>query len=115
MEFTVNMSFNGSQEVALANNYPNIRVFTVGQGNTSLTPYAELASIEQTWATASQASIGGAGLWTYFSGVCWFYAKNLYGISTYCGIGDQSFFCCHNYSCGYRRNFDLQYNHIIQL
>jgi hypothetical protein len=35
MQFTVNLAFNATTELALANNYPHIRLFTVGQSTTS--------------------------------------------------------------------------------
>lgn len=37
---------NATAEISDANNYPNIRVMTVGQGNASAVPFVELASIE---------------------------------------------------------------------
>ena len=46
MQFTVSSALNASAEIAAAN-YANIRVFTVGQGNSSATPLRDLASIEQ--------------------------------------------------------------------
>jgi len=68
---------NVTAELADANNYPNIRVFTVGQGTTSTTPLRELGSIEQAWVAASNASIGLGG-WTAFSAVCWFTYRDVY-------------------------------------
>jgi len=77
MQMTVDSVFNWTQEVQKAANYPNIRLFTVGQGTVSLTPLAELASIEQTWVGASPNSVGG-GNWTEFSAACWFFGRNLF-------------------------------------
>jgi sialate O-acetylesterase len=65
MEFTVASALNASAEIAAAN-YPWIRVFTVGQGNSSNTPFVDLASVEQTWTAATPASIGGPD-WHEFS------------------------------------------------
>jgi hypothetical protein len=56
---------NASEEVAAAN-YPDIRVFTVGQGTTSATPLTQLGSVAQGWTPATPASIG-AGNWSEFS------------------------------------------------
>jgi len=77
MQFTTGLGFNATAEINDANNYPNIRVFTVGQSTTSATPLAELAAVEQIWSVSSSASIGGPD-WQYFSAVCWFFGKNLY-------------------------------------
>jgi len=77
MQFTVSLAFNASAEIADADKYPNIRLFTVGQGTTSPTPLVELATIEQYWAVASSKSVGGND-WGYFSAVCWFFGKRLY-------------------------------------
>jgi hypothetical protein len=35
MQFTVNTAFNATEEIALANRYPHVRLLTVGQGTTS--------------------------------------------------------------------------------
>lgn len=77
MQFTVTNGFNATQEVAAANNYPNIRLFTVGQGTTSNTPLQNLSTIEQRWSVASNVSVGGAQ-WGYFSAVCWFFGRDIY-------------------------------------
>lgn len=68
---------NVTQELQRANKYPLIRVFTVGQGNQSDTPFTQLASIEQPWAVASSASIGVGG-WSAFSAVCWFTYRDIF-------------------------------------
>jgi len=77
MQMTVSEVFNATEEAAKANNYPNIRVFTVGQTTVSNTPLPELASIEQPWSVSSSASIGAAA-WSYFSAACWFFGRDLY-------------------------------------
>eukprot|EP01113_Clastostelium_recurvatum_P045098 TRINITY_DN76_c0_g1_i1.p1 TRINITY_DN76_c0_g1~~TRINITY_DN76_c0_g1_i1.p1 ORF type:complete len:502 (-),score=102.31 TRINITY_DN76_c0_g1_i1:79-1584(-) len=76
MQFTVHSAFNATTEIAEAAKYPQIRVFTVGTGNISLTPLSELASFTQPWSVASPDSIGKND-WGYFSAVCWFYGKYL--------------------------------------
>lgn len=68
---------NATAEIAAANAYPAIRVFTVGQGTTSTTPLAQLGSIEQGWALAANTSIGLGG-WTAFSAVCWFTYRDIF-------------------------------------
>jgi sialate O-acetylesterase len=74
---TVSQVFNASDEAAAANNYPNIRVFTVGQGTNSTTPLVQLKTIEQAWAVASSTSIGGPQ-WGYFSASCWFFGRTVF-------------------------------------
>lgn len=76
--FTVHSEFNSTVEIARANNYPNIRVFTVGEGGTtSATLLTQLGSIKQPWSVASAATIGVAD-WTAFSAVCWHFGRNLF-------------------------------------
>lgn len=80
MQFTLKSNAgvpNVTTEVQNANNYPYIRVFTVGQGNSSRVPFQELASIEQPWAVAANTSIG-FGSWSAFSAVCWFTYRDLF-------------------------------------
>jgi sialate O-acetylesterase len=76
LQMTVIDVFNGSTEAQRANNYPNIRVFTVGQGTQSSTPLTSLKTITQPWAVASNLSIGGPG-WAYFSATCWFFGRTI--------------------------------------
>jgi sialate O-acetylesterase len=77
VQFTVDQAFNATAEVAAANNYPYLRVVTVGQSSTSYTPLTQLASIEQNWIAASNLTIG-AGNWSAFSAVCWFFGRDIY-------------------------------------
>jgi len=77
MQFAVSNGFNASEEASLANNYPRIRVFTVGQGTQSTSPLQQLHTIEQGWAIASNTSIGGPQ-WGYFSAVCWFFGRDVH-------------------------------------
>jgi len=72
MELAVGNVFNATDEIALANKYPNIRLFTVGTGTTSTTPLEEFLTIAQPWSVASSATVGG------FSAACWFYGRDLY-------------------------------------
>jgi len=77
MQFTVSSAFNYTEEILAANNYPNIRVMTVGQGTYSQTPLNLLNTLAVGWAPASAATIG-AGNWSEFSAVCWFTGRYLY-------------------------------------
>jgi sialate O-acetylesterase len=93
MEFSMPGVFNASEEIAKADNYPNIRLFTVHSdlswpqtcGNS---PQDELCSVLQPWSVASADSIGSSlksddgeynyDVWSKFSGVCWYFGVNTY-------------------------------------
>jgi len=78
MEMTVSQALNATEEIEKSAYYKNIRLFTVGQQTTSpSTPLYEFRTIEQNWVAASPTTVGGPG-YSYFSGVCWFFATNLY-------------------------------------
>jgi sialate O-acetylesterase len=76
MQFTVNMMFNGSEEIANAGNFPKIRLFT-----TSLIPFGspieELLGINLNWSLASPETVGGKA-WDYMSAVCWLYGRQIH-------------------------------------
>lgn len=76
MQFTVAQLINATAEIALAANYPQIRIMTVGQGTASATPLPELATIAQNWSVASPSTVG-AGNWSEFSAVCWLFGRDL--------------------------------------
>lgn len=97
--------FNASEEEALADKYPNIRLFTAALV-ASDTPEQELLAVEQKWSVANSSefslslslsflltpfslpaisspeSVGG-GNWTYFSATCWFYGRTIYDVVQY--------------------------------
>jgi sialate O-acetylesterase len=70
MQFTVNMMFNATEEIANAGNFPKIRLFTVSL-IPSASPVEELLGINLTWSVASPQTVGGPS-WDYMSAVCWF-------------------------------------------
>lgn len=73
---------SATAEITQADQYPYIRLFTVGQNTISATALPNFATIEQTWQVASNLTVGGQP-WTYFSSLCWFYGKQIhvkYGI-----------------------------------
>jgi sialate O-acetylesterase len=76
MQMTVGMSFNATEEIANAGNYPKIRVFTAAQMESAI-PIEELLNIELYWAVASSKSVGGP-TWTYMSAVCWLYGRMIH-------------------------------------
>jgi sialate O-acetylesterase len=76
MQFTVNMMFNGTQEIQNAGNFSKIRLFTASL-LPSATPVEELLGINQNWSVASPESVGGPEA-DYFSAVCWVYGRMIY-------------------------------------
>ncbi len=76
MQLTVNMIYNGSEEIANAGNYPKIRVFTTALVPSAL-PIEELLGINLNWSVASPESIGGPN-WVYMSAVCWLYGRMIH-------------------------------------
>jgi sialate O-acetylesterase len=77
MQFTVDSAFNSTYQLARANNYPNVRIFSVGTHAISGTPLTKLAQFDLPWSVASSKTVGG-GNWTYMSAVCWFFGADLY-------------------------------------
>lgn len=74
MQFSMGSVTNVSTERQMANAYPNIRLFTVGQGTKSDLPLGDLQTIVQEWAVASNKTIVGGD---YFSAVCWFFGRQI--------------------------------------
>ncbi len=62
MVYAMGYVTNASAEIARADKYPSIRLFTVGQGTSSEYPLADLQTVEQPWTIASNASIAGNGI-----------------------------------------------------
>ena len=87
MQFSLPITTNATAEIAAADNFPSIRLFTVGQYNLSHVPWQDLEAIEQPWTVASSRTVAGANAsmpaspmgkgWNYFSSVCWLYGKRL--------------------------------------
>jgi sialate O-acetylesterase len=76
MEFTTIQMLGAQKEIADANNYPNIRLMTAYEEESS-TPLDDLLRVQQNWTSASNVSVGGPA-WAYFSAVCWLYGKNIH-------------------------------------
>lgn len=77
MQFAMGAITNVSVERELANNYPTIRLFTVGQKTASKTPLSDLQTIEQNWSVASNTTIVGGGGFGWFSAVCWIFGRQI--------------------------------------
>jgi len=84
MQFAIPAITNSSYEIQLANKYPDIRLFTVGDGTTSRVPLNNLATIQQLWSVASNTTIAGDGGFGYFSAVCWIFGRQVHD-----GLGGQ--------------------------
>jgi sialate O-acetylesterase len=73
MQMTVNMIFNGTEEIANAGNFPKIRLFTAALVPSSV-PVEELLGIILHWSVASPQTVNGPP-WEYMSAVCWVYGR----------------------------------------
>jgi len=73
MQFSVSGMFNGSVEIANANKYPKIRLFTVVDTQAS-TPQEELLAIGLKWSVASNMTVASG----YTSAVCWLYGRMIH-------------------------------------
>lgn len=79
MEFPLPRNINGTQEAEKGDQYPHIRIFTVGKGTRSTTPLPDLQTIEQRWSVAKNQTLNhpNKGGWGDFSAVCWFFGKHV--------------------------------------
>jgi sialate O-acetylesterase len=79
MQFSVGGNENAAAYAKEASNYPNIRLFTVGQGTSSKgVKLMDLKTIEQKWVAAGPKSVTDGSAFNYFSAVCWFFGKGVY-------------------------------------
>ena len=76
MVFATRAMLNGTDEVAAADAFPDIRLFSVGQSTPRPpapgVPLQQLGTLEQPWARASAGSVAG------FSAVCWVAGRALH-------------------------------------
>ena len=80
MVFSVAGTTNGTREAMMGNNYPHIRVFTVGQATSSPDkPLGDLQTVEQPWQVANELSLMDTGMGAFgtFSSVCWFFGQTV--------------------------------------
>lgn len=78
MEFALGDESNRTSEIAAAERYPQIRLFTVGSGGFfSHTPLTSLRAVEQPWVVASPTSVARGGMFGVFSAVCWFFGRQV--------------------------------------
>jgi sialate O-acetylesterase len=80
MQFAMADVFNATAEIAAADHYPHIRIFTVGQATQNRAgqpPLLDLATVQQPWTVANNASVSAGGEFGVFSAVCWLAGKHL--------------------------------------
>jgi len=82
MVFATRAMLNGAQEVAAADSFPDLRLFSVGQGTARPpapgVPLLQLGTVEQPWTRASALSVGGSATRAGFSAVCWVAGRTLH-------------------------------------
>lgn len=82
MEFAMPAVADAAAEKQEANDFPNIRFFSVGHRTQSLTPLRDLQTVWEPWQVASNLTINkdaypGHTLFSTFSATCWLFGKNL--------------------------------------
>lgn len=78
MVFSVPSMTNASAEIQRANDYPNIRIFTVGQKTSSKTPLSNLVTIEEPWSVVTNLTVNSRSEFGYFSAVCFVFGREVY-------------------------------------
>lgn len=90
MEFTVNSAVNATEEIAAANGFPDIRLFSGPEQNVDTlnldgvfnVTHDELFYTRLNWSIATNQSVGcvdgSCKGWDYFSAACWFAVRDLY-------------------------------------
>ena len=79
MEFSIPGTTNATEEAKRANNYPHVRLFTVGKGTPGTDDFLmpDLQTVKQPWSVANSLSIAGQGDFSHFSSVCWFFGREI--------------------------------------
>ncbi|CAJ1065841.1 sialate O-acetylesterase [Xyrichtys novacula] len=71
MCFNISQVFNASEELALAEDYPHVRIFTAALEQ-SKTELADLIAVGLPWSVPTERSVAG------FSAVCWLFGRYMY-------------------------------------
>jgi len=78
MQFSIGGNVDAASYAKEADNYPSIRLFTVGQKTSSKVPLTDLKTIEQNWTSAGAKTVTDGSRFNYFSAVCWFFGKGIH-------------------------------------
>ena len=82
MVFAMPAIENATEEIAAADRYPAIRLFTVGEGTGGRTgaanAQADFGSVLQPWVRASSVSVASGGRFGLFSAVCWIFGRTVF-------------------------------------
>jgi sialate O-acetylesterase len=86
MQFSVPGDFDWEAEIAAADNYPYVRIMSVGQGYDlpqATEPLEDLYFLDMPWAVGSSLSVTTEdNNWAYrYSAVCWFFGKDIFDTS----------------------------------
>ena len=101
MQFAIPAITNSSYETQRANDYPLIRLFSVGQGTSSKTPLMNLATIQETWSVASNTTVNNGNGFGIFSAVCWIFGRDVFdGLGGSVPVGLVSSNCAGRWSGG---------------
>ncbi|XP_061074008.1 sialate O-acetylesterase-like isoform X1 [Conger conger] len=85
MRFSVSEEFNGSAEMALAPQYPDVRIF-MAASNLSKEELMDLPKVRMPWSVPTAERVG------HFSAVCWLFGRYLYQVLGYpVGLVDSSY------------------------
>ncbi|XP_034556643.1 sialate O-acetylesterase [Notolabrus celidotus] len=71
MQFNMTQVFNSSEELAIAEEYPHVRVFMAALKQSTV-ELADLVDVEIPWSVPSKDSVAG------FSAVCWLFGRYMY-------------------------------------
>jgi sialate O-acetylesterase len=82
MEYSLAADYNKTSERQRANDFSNIRIFSVGHATQSQTPLQDLQTVWEPWQVASNTTVEkdfspGHTLFSTFSAVCWYFGRSI--------------------------------------
>lgn len=81
MQFAIPGVPSATEEAAVADGYPHIRLFTVGTDTSSAVPLDDLQTVWQTWKVANSQTVAQSNPTQHsfylFSAVCWYFGKTV--------------------------------------
>jgi len=78
MKYSVGGNEHGDEYAREADDYPDIRLFTVGIARGAGDIRNDLRNVKQPLERASAEAVSHDGIWGYFSAVCWFFGRQIY-------------------------------------